>query len=330
MRLRYIIQLVVFVPMMAFTACSDETEIKPVDGSDAYIDFSISGGVAETVVTRAVGDQEDLASGEKLINTCEVLIFEVSNGMLIGHAEYQKDKTDQSENSVVVFNNVKAKVGKVRIVAIANAPKFYYKEGLMYNALKSEIVINQDVSQLETANFSPVFHSGELVKVIDEERTIERTDTQIKLALLPLPARIDVSLKIDGGSFSVENYQVDKVKCASKLLAKEGPVGEYVVDNSVSKESIINYTASESGLTFYTYQMEGPMVITMNGSFKESAEIEAVNKVFKIVLDKNMGIKSFDSGKIYKVTGTWRHSKGEFDIYVSCWESWGDIGVNYN
>ena len=205
MKIRNILS-VLFVGLL-FTSCNSEEEVQRgnVDGRD--ISFSLTLTLGEvTAMTKAGGD---IAEGytystedEVKVNNVVVAIFNEANGTVGECLEYKSVAFDGGiPNSTVTIDgktliaykidNIQAKTGKVRIVAIANSTHY------------------EDLARLGTTNYENLkglsetvsggtFDASNLVKVGElAAYDLNTAVTSISVPMTQLAARIDMKFTVD-------------------------------------------------------------------------------------------------------------------------------------
>mgnify|MGYP001632813124 FL=1 len=205
MKIRNILS-VLFVGLL-FTSCNSEEEVQRGNEDGRYISFSMTLTLGEvTAMTKAGGD---IAEGytystedEVKVNNVVVAIFNEANGTVGECLEYKSVAFDGGiPNSTVTIDgktliaykidNIQAKTGKVRIVAIANST--HYED-----LARLETTTYENLKGLSETVSGGTFDASNLVKVGElAAYDLNTAVTSISVPMTQLAARIDMKFTVD-------------------------------------------------------------------------------------------------------------------------------------
>lgn len=205
MKIRNILS-VLFVGLL-FTSCNSEEEVQRGNEDGRYISFSMTLTLGEvTAMTKAGGD---IAEGytystedEVKVNNVVVAIFNEANGTVGECLEYKSVAFDGGiPNSTVTIDgktliaykidNIQAKTGKVRIVAIANSTHYEDLARLGTTTYENLKGLSETVS-------GGTFDASNLVKVGElAAYDLNTAVTSISVPMTQLAARIDMKFTVD-------------------------------------------------------------------------------------------------------------------------------------
>ena len=205
MKIRNILS-VLFVGLL-FTSCNSEEEVQRGNEDGRYISFSMTLTLGEvTAMTKAGGD---IAEGytystedEVKVNNVVVAIFNEANGTVGECLEYKSVAFDGGiPNSTVTIDgktliaykidNIQAKTGKVRIVAIANSTHYEDLASLGTTTYENLKGLSETVS-------GGTFDASNLVKVGElAAYDLNTAVTSISVPMTQLAARIDMKFTVD-------------------------------------------------------------------------------------------------------------------------------------
>lgn len=205
MKIRNILS-VLFVGLL-FAGCSSEEEVRPGNEEGRDVSFSMTLTLGEMTAMTKAGN--DIASGytystedEVKVNNVVVAIFSEANGTVGECLEYKPVAFDggTSNSTVTVdgktliaykIDNIQAKTGKVRIVAIANST--YYDE-----LAKLETTTYEHLKGLSETVSGGTFDASNLVKVGElAAYELNTTVTSVPVPMTQLAARIDMKFTVD-------------------------------------------------------------------------------------------------------------------------------------
>lgn len=205
MKIRNVLS-VLFVGLL-FTSCNSEEEVQRGNEDGRYISFSMTLTLGEvTAMTKAGGD---IAEGytystedEVKVNNVVVAIFNEANGTVGECLEYKSVAFDGGiPNSTVTIDgktliaykidNIQAKTGKVRIVAIANSTHYEDLARLGTTTYENLKGLSETVS-------GGTFDASNLVKVGElAAYDLNTAVTSISVPMTQLAARIDMKFTVD-------------------------------------------------------------------------------------------------------------------------------------
>ena len=205
MKIRNILS-VLFVGLL-FTSCNSEEEVQRGNEDGRDISFSMTLTLGEvTAMTKAGGD---IAEGytystedEVKVNNVVVAIFNEANGTVGECLEYKSVAFDGGiSNSTVTIDgktliaykidNIQAKTGKVRIVAIANST--HYED-----LARLETTTYENLKGLSETVSGGTFDASNLVKVGElAAYDLNTAVTSISVPMTQLAARIDMKFTVD-------------------------------------------------------------------------------------------------------------------------------------
>lgn len=192
---------------LLFTSCNSEEEVQRGNEDGRYISFSMTLTLGEvTAMTKAGGD---IAEGytystedEVKVNNVVVAIFNEANGTVGECLEYKSVAFDGGiPNSTVTIDgktliaykidNIQAKTGKVRIVAIANSTHYEDLARLGTTTYENLKGLSETVS-------GGTFDASNLVKVGElAAYDLNTAVTSISVPMTQLAARIDMKFTVD-------------------------------------------------------------------------------------------------------------------------------------
>ena len=192
---------------LLFTSCNSEEEVQRGNEDGRDISFSMTLTLGEvTAMTKAGGD---IAEGytystedEVKVNNVVVAIFNEANGTVGECLEYKSVAFDGGiPNSTVTIDgktliaykidNIQAKTGKVRIVAIANSTHYEDLARLGTTTYENLKGLSETVS-------GGTFDASNLVKVGElPSYELNTTVTSIRVPMTQLAARIDMKFTVD-------------------------------------------------------------------------------------------------------------------------------------
>lgn len=219
MKIRNILS-VLFVGLL-FTSCNSEEEVQRGNEDGRDISFSMTLTLGEvTAMTKAGGD---IAEGytystedEVKVNNVVVAIFNEANGTVGECLEYKSVAFDGGiPNSTVTIDgktliaykidNIQAKTGKVRIVAIANST--HYED-----LARLETTTYENLKGLSETVSGGTFDASNLVKVGElAAYDLNTAVTSISVPMTQLAARIDMKFTVDEEPETVSTTDDTKV-----------------------------------------------------------------------------------------------------------------------
>ena len=205
MKIRNILS-VLFVGLL-FTSCNSEEEVQRGNEDGRDISFSMTLTLGEvTAMTKAGGDIAEgytySTEGEVKGNNVVVAIFNEANGTVGECLEYKSVAFDGGiSNSTVTIDgktliaykidNIQAKTGKVRIVAIANST--HYED-----LARLETTTYENLKGLSETVSGGTFDASNLVKVGElAAYDLNTAVTSISVPMTQLAARIDMKFTVD-------------------------------------------------------------------------------------------------------------------------------------
>lgn len=327
MKIRNILS-VLFVGLL-FTSCNSEEEVRRGNEDGRDISFSMTLTLGEvTAMTKAGGD---IAEGytystedEVKVNNVVVAIFNEANGTVGECLEYKSVAFDRGiSNSTVTIDgktliaykidNIQAKTGKVRIVAIANSTHY---EGLA----RLETTTYENLKGLSETVSGGTFDASNLVKVGElAAYDLNTAVTSISVPMTQLAARIDMKFTVDEEPETVSTTADTKVTnqwfyTVTKLTVKNinqksdlillGRDNQYDDAFSTAKDITLQNGVA---LPFYTYEKLNttltPLSIYVTGdlqkiqvttTFNENMTIQSVTKGDVIEEEKDHSYKYED------------------------------------
>ena len=327
MKIRNILS-VLFVGLL-FTSCNSEEEVQRGNEDGRDISFSMTLTLGEvTAMTKAGGD---IAEGYKYstedevkVNNVVVAIFNEANGTVGECLEYKSVAFDGGiPNSTVTIDgktliaykidNIQAKTGKVRIVAIANSTHYEDLARLGTTTYENLKGLSETVS-------GGTFDASNLVKVGElAAYDLNTAVTSIPVPMTQLAARIDMKFTVDEEPETVSTTDDTKVTnqwfyTVTKLTVKNinqksdlillGRDNQYDDTYSTAKDITLQNGVA---LPFYTYEKLNttltPLSIYVTGdlqkiqvttTFNEDMTIQNVTKGSIIEEEKDHSYKYED------------------------------------
>ena len=327
MKIRNILS-VLFVGLL-FTSCNSEEEVQRGNEDGRDISFSMTLTLGEvTAMTKAGGD---IAEGytystedEVKVNNVVVAIFNEANGTVGECLEYKSVAFDGGiPNSTVTIDgktliaykidNIQAKTGKVRIVAIANSTHYEDLARLGTTTYENLKGLSETVS-------GGTFDASNLVKVGElAAYDLNTAVTSIPVPMTQLAARIDMKFTVDEEPETVSTTDDTKVTnqwfyTVTKLTVKNinqksdlillGRDNQYDDTYSTAKDITLQNGVA---LPFYTYEKLNttltPLSIYVTGdlqkiqvttTFNEDMTIQNVTKGSIIEEEKDHSYKYED------------------------------------
>ena len=327
MKIRNILS-VLFVGLL-FTSCNSEEEVQRGNEDGRDISFSMTLTLGEvTAMTKAGGD---IAEGytystedEVKVNNVVVAIFNEANGTVGECLEYKSVAFDGGiPNSTVTIDgktliaykidNIQAKTGKVRIVAIANSTHYEDLARLGTTTYENLKGLSETVS-------GGTFDASNLVKVGElAAYDLNTAVTSISVPMTQLAARIDMKFTVDEEPETVSTTADTKVTnqwfyTVTKLTVKNinqksdlillGRDNQYDDTYSTAKDITLQNGVA---LPFYTYEKLNttltPLSIYVTGdlqkiqvttTFNEDMTIQNVTKGSIIEEEKDHSYKYED------------------------------------
>ena len=327
MKIRNILS-VLFVGLL-FTSCNSEEEVQRGNEDGRDISFSMTLTLGEvTAMTKAGGD---IAEGytystedEVKVNNVVVAIFNEANGTVGECLEYKSVAFDGGiPNSTVTIDgktliaykidNIQAKTGKVRIVAIANSTHYEDLARLGTTTYENLKGLSETVS-------GGTFDASNLVKVGElAAYDLNTAVTSISVPMTQLAARIDMKFTVDEEPETVSTTDDTKVTnqwfyTVTKLTVKNinqksdlillGRDNQYDDTYSTAKDITLQNGVA---LPFYTYEKLNttltPLSIYVTGdlqkiqvttTFNEDMTIQNVTKGSIIEEEKDHSYKYED------------------------------------
>jgi len=327
MKIRNILS-VLFVGLL-FTSCNSEEEVQRGNEDGRDISFSMTLTLGEvTAMTKAGGD---IAEGytystedEVKVNNVVVAIFNEANGTVGECLEYKSVAFDGGiPNSTVTIDgktliaykidNIQAKTGKVRIVAIANSTHYEDLARLGTTTYENLKGLSETVS-------GGTFDASNLVKVGElAAYDLNTAVTSISVPMTQLAARIDMKFTVDEEPETVSTTDDTKVTnqwfyTVTKLTIKNinqksdlillGRDNQYDDAFSTAKDITLQNGVA---LPFYTYEKLNttltPLSIYVTGdlqkiqvttTFNEDMTIQNVTKGSIIEEEKDHSYKYED------------------------------------
>ena len=336
MKIRNILS-VLFVGLL-FTSCNSEEEVQRGNEDGRDISFSMTLTLGEvTAMTKAGGD---IAEGytystedEVKVNNVVVAIFNEANGTVGECLEYKSVAFDGGiPNSTVTIDgktliaykidNIQAKTGKVRIVAIANSTHYEDLARLGTTTYENLKGLSETVS-------GGTFDASNLVKVGElAAYDLNTAVTSISVPMTQLAARIDMKFTVDEEPETVSTTADTKVTnqwfyTVTKLTIKNinqksdlillGRDNQYDDAFSTAKDITLQNGVA---LPFYTYEKFNttltPLSIYVTGdlqkiqvttTFNEDMTIQNVTKGSIIEEEKDHSYKYEDFNPTTELEG---------------------------
>lgn len=336
MKIRNILS-VLFVGLL-FTSCNSEEEVQRGNEDGRDISFSMTLTLGEvTAMTKAGGD---IAEGytystedEVKVNNVVVAIFNEANGTVGECLEYKSVAFDGGiSNSTVTIDgktliaykidNIQAKTGKVRIVAIANSTHYEDLARLGTTTYENLKGLSETVS-------GGTFDASNLVKVGElAAYDLNTAVTSISVPMTQLAARIDMKFTVDEEPETVSTTADTKVTnqwfyTVTKLTVKNinqksdlillGRDNQYDDAFSTAKDITLQNGVA---LPFYTYEKLNttltPLSIYVTGdlqkiqvttTFNEDMTIQNVTKGSIIEEEKDHSYKYEDFNPTTELEG---------------------------
>ena len=336
MKIRNILS-VLFVGLL-FTSCNSEEEVQRGNEDGRDISFSMTLTLGEvTAMTKAGGD---IAEGytystedEVKVNNVVVAIFNEANGTVGECLEYKSVAFDGGiPNSTVTIDgktliaykidNIQAKTGKVRIVAIANSTHYEDLARLGTTTYENLKGLSETVS-------GGTFDASNLVKVGElAAYDLNTAVTSIPVPMTQLAARIDMKFTVDEEPETVSTTDDTKVTnqwfyTVTKLTVKNinqksdlillGRDNQYDDAFSTAKDITLQNGVA---LPFYTYEKLNttltPLSIYVTGdlqkiqvttTFNEDMTIQNVTKGSIIEEEKDHSYKYEDFNPTTELEG---------------------------
>ncbi len=336
MKIRNILS-VLFVGLL-FTSCNSEEEVQRGNEDGRDISFSMTLTLGEvTAMTKAGGD---IAEGytystedEVKVNNVVVAIFNEANGTVGECLEYKSVAFDGGiPNSTVTIDgktliaykidNIQAKTGKVRIVAIANSTHYEDLARLGTTTYENLKGLSETVS-------GGTFDASNLVKVGElAAYDLNTAVTSISVPMTQLAARIDMKFTVDEEPETVSTTDDTKVTnqwfyTVTKLTIKNinqksdlillGRDNQYDDAFSTAKDITLQNGVA---LPFYTYEKLNttltPLSIYVTGdlqkiqvttTFNEDMTIQNVTKGSIIEEEKDHSYKYEDFNPTTELEG---------------------------
>lgn len=336
MKIRNILS-VLFVGLL-FTSCNSEEEVQRGNEDGRDISFSMTLTLGEvTAMTKAGGD---IAEGytystedEVKVNNVVVAIFNEANGTVGECLEYKSVAFDGGiPNSTVTIDgktliaykidNIQAKTGKVRIVAIANST--HYED-----LARLETTTYENLKGLSETVSGGTFDASNLVKVGElVAYDLNTAVTSIPVPMTQLAARIDMKFTVDEEPETVSTTDDTKVTnqwfyTVTKLTVKNinqksdlillGRDNQYDDAFSTAKDITLQNGVA---LPFYTYEKLNttltPLSIYVTGdlqkiqvttTFNEDMTIQNVTKGSIIEEEKDHSYKYEDFNPTTELEG---------------------------
>lgn len=336
MKIRNILS-VLFVGLL-FTSCNSEEEVQRGNEDGRDISFSMTLTLGEvTAMTKAGGD---IAEGytystedEVKVNNVVVAIFNEANGTVGECLEYKSVAFDGGiPNSTVTIDgktliaykidNIQAKTGKVRIVAIANST--HYED-----LARLETTTYENLKGLSETVSGGTFDASNLVKVGElAAYDLNTAVTSISVPMTQLAARIDMKFTVDEEPETVSTTADTKVTnqwfyTVTKLTVKNinqksdlillGRDNQYDDAFSTAKDITLQNGVA---LPFYTYEKLNttltPLSIYVTGdlqkiqvttTFNEDMTIQNVTKGSIIEEEKDHSYKYEDFNPTTELEG---------------------------
>lgn len=323
---------------LLFTSCNSEEEVQRGNEDGRDISFSMTLTLGEvTAMTKAGGD---IAEGytystedEVKVNNVVVAIFNEANGTVGECLEYKSVAFDGGiSNSTVTIDgktliaykidNIQAKTGKVRIVAIANST--HYED-----LARLETTTYENLKGLSETVSGGTFDASNLVKVGElAAYDLNTAVTSISVPMTQLAARIDMKFTVDEEPETVSTTADTKVTnqwfyTVTKLTVKNinqksdlillGRDNQYDDAFSTAKDITLQNGVA---LPFYTYEKLNttltPLSIYVTGdlqkiqvttTFNEDMTIQNVTKGSIIEEEKDHSYKYEDFNPTTELEG---------------------------
>lgn len=275
-------------------ACSNEKKIEELNG-DTMLSVTISTNVNGTKA-------ETIATPEELqIRNYAIALFANEKGGEITTAtdkrlDYREAEVKDGQSSCKI-EGLKAQVGEVYLVAVANAAPGTYKDYEHYLNLKEAKVMAEP---------------SQLMKVGTTQKKLEKNNETVEMQLTQLAAKVDFEAKVDqenseGWEYQITSIDVYNVNYASDLVIKE--------HNTQRELKNLSINGNQKTISFYTYERKpddtDPIKIKVNGVLIHKANSDVrVKKSYSLTLNPkktNDGSVKGDGvlhGNRYEVTGT--------------------------
>lgn len=336
MKIRNILS-VLFAGLL-FTSCNSEEEVQRGNEDGRDISFSMTLTLGEvTAMTKAGGDFAEgytySTEDEVKVNNVVVAIFNEANGTVGECLEYKSVAFDRGiSNSTVTIDgktliaykidNIQAKTGKVRIVAIANST--HYED-----LARLETTTYENLKGLSETVSGGTFDASNLVKVGElAAYDLNTAVTSISVPMTQLAARIDMKFTVDEEPETVSTTADTKVTnqwfyTVTKLTVKNinqksdlillGRDNQYDDAFSTAKDITLQNGVA---LPFYTYEKLNttltPLSIYVTGdlqkiqvttTFNEDMTIQNVTKGSIIEEEKDHSYKYEDFNPTTELEG---------------------------
>lgn len=266
-----------FILLMG-TACSNEKKIEEVNGDTR---------LSVTIATNVDGTKADLiATPEELqIRNYAIALFANEKGDEITGAtdnrlDYREATVGDGQSSCTI-EGLKAQVGKVYVVAVANATTDTYKGYEHYIDLKEATVTAEP---------------GQLIKVGTSLAKLTKNNETVKMQLTQLAARVDFEVQVDQENSDGWRYEITDVEVYNVNKASDLVIEEYNTQKDLKN---LSFTGNQKTISFYTYERmpddTDPIKIKVNGVLihKNSSAVQ-VKKSYSLTLNP----KKTDDGSV--------------------------------
>lgn len=270
----------VLLILLMSVSCSDDKNDEGVNGDTT---------LSVTIATSANGTKADgdpIAKPEELqIRNYAIALFANEKGDEITGATDNRldyrEATVEKEQSSCTIEGLKAQVGKVYVVAVANATTGTYKGYEHYIDLKEATVTAEP---------------GQLIKVGTSLAKLTKNNETVKMQLTQLAARVDFEVQVDQENSDGWRYEITDVEVYNVNKASDLVIEEYNTQKDLKN---LSFTGNQKTISFYTYERmpddTDPIKIKVNGVLihKNSSTVQ-VKKNYSLTLNP----KKTDDGSV--------------------------------
>lgn len=294
--MKKVIFLLLILSPIILDSCSNEIAVFPevqVEDVTFTTSFDVKGVDTKSGVVEA---------DEKKVSNITVFVFRdapAPNDTLV------REATKIDVTSMPVSSQIKAKSGKVKIVALANVGEI---SAGTYRDLQAKTVQYASATEFVSASL-PKFACKDATLAVTIENG-EQVVPEMSMTLVQLAARVDVSVALDDISknthkFTPQTAWITHVNGSSALVLSEYVQGSYTYNIPYNKLGVFSQEYGDN--SFYTFETNQSIRLEVSGTLVDTRNNSSTTKKYGLDIVPKFGGESKTDGFIH---GFWYTVKG--------------------